>query len=73
MCNSPCNVDNRSNNERKGEAGTPVQETYLYKAVATGQTLKSAEFKWYKINNAGQEAEYINILLESVRVTSRRK
>ncbi|WP_105589351.1 Hcp family type VI secretion system effector [Cronobacter sakazakii] len=26
---------------------------YLYKAVATGQTLKSAEFKWYKINDAG--------------------
>ena len=41
---------------------------YLYKAVATGQTLKSAEFKWYKINDAGQEAEYFNILLESVRV-----
>ncbi|MGF6190401.1 type VI secretion system Hcp family effector [Serratia sp. 509] len=26
---------------------------YLYKAVTTGQTLKSAEFKWYKINDAG--------------------
>ena len=24
---------------------------YLYKAVTTGQTLKSAEFKWYKIND----------------------
>lgn len=44
---------------------------YLYKAVATGQTLKSAEFKWYKINDAGQEAEYFNILLESVRVCRR--
>ncbi|EFO2672020.1 type VI secretion system effector Hcp, partial [Escherichia coli] len=31
---------------------------YLYKAVTTGQTLKSAEFKWYKINDAGQEVEY---------------
>ena len=38
---------------------------YLYKAVATGQTLKSAEFKWYKINDAGQEAEYFNMLLFS--------
>ena len=28
---------------------------YLYKAVTTGQTLKSAEFKWYRINDAGQE------------------
>ncbi len=28
---------------------------YLYKAVATGQTLKSAEFKWYHINYAGEK------------------
>lgn len=27
---------------------------YLYKAVATGQTLKSAEFKWDNINDAWQ-------------------
>ena len=31
---------------------------YLYKAVATGQNLKSAEIKWYKISDAGQEVEY---------------
>lgn len=43
---------------------------YLYIAVATGQTLKSAEFKWYKINDAGQEAEYFNFLLEGVKVVS---
>ncbi|MRT02994.1 type VI secretion system tube protein Hcp [Ewingella americana] len=36
---------------------------YLYKAVATGQTLKSAEIKWYRINDAGQEEEYFNIFL----------
>lgn len=36
---------------------------YLYKAVATGQTLKSAEFRWYKINDAGQEEEYFNMFL----------
>ncbi|MDU6433133.1 MAG: Hcp family type VI secretion system effector [Pantoea sp.] len=41
---------------------------YLYKAVATGQRLKSAEFKWYHIDYAGQEAEYFNILLEGVRI-----
>ena len=41
---------------------------YLYRAVATGQTLSSAEFKWYQINNSGQEEEYFNILLEDVRV-----
>jgi len=43
---------------------------YLYKAVATGQNLTSAEIKWYKINDAGQEAEYFNMLLEGVRVVS---
>lgn len=41
---------------------------YLYKAVATGQTLRSAEFRWYNINYAGQEEEYFNILLENVRI-----
>ena len=43
---------------------------YLYKAVATGQTLKSAEFKWYKINDADQEVEYFNMLLEGVKMVS---
>jgi type VI secretion system secreted protein Hcp len=36
--------------------------------VTTGQTLKSAEFKWYKINDAGQEVEYFNTKLENVKV-----
>ncbi len=27
---------------------------YLYKAVAKGQTLKSAEIRWYRINDAGR-------------------
>lgn len=43
---------------------------YLYKAVATGQALKKAELKFYKINYAGQEDEYFNILLEGVRIVS---
>lgn len=43
---------------------------YLYKAVATGQALQKAELKWYKINDAGQEVEYFNTLLEGVRVVS---
>src|SRR5690606_21042395 len=41
---------------------------YLYKAVTTGQTLQSAEFRWYKINDAGQEVEYFNTRLENVKV-----
>lgn len=41
---------------------------YLYKAVTKGQTLKSAEFKWYRIDDAGQEVEYFITKLESVKV-----
>ena len=43
---------------------------YLYKAVSTGQKLKSAEIKFYRINDAGQEVEYFNILMEGVKVIS---
>lgn len=52
--------------EKEFDSSSP----YLYKAVGTGQTLKSAEFKWYKINDAGQEAEYFNMLLEGVKVVA---
>jgi len=34
------------------------------------QSLKSAEIKWYKVNDAGQEVEYFNMLLEGVRIVS---
>ncbi|MGR5945682.1 Hcp family type VI secretion system effector [Enterobacter sp. C4G1] len=50
--------------EKEFDSSSP----YLYKAVAKGQTLKSAEFKWYRINDAGQEVEYFNMLLEGVKV-----
>ncbi|HIC1729324.1 type VI secretion system tube protein TssD [Enterobacter kobei] len=52
--------------EKEFDSSSP----YLYKAVAKGQTLKSAEFKWYKINDAGQEVEYFNMFLEDVKVVS---
>jgi type VI secretion system secreted protein Hcp len=52
--------------EKEFDSSTP----YLYKAVATGQSLKSAEIKWYKINDAGQEVEYFNMLLEGVKVVA---
>lgn len=45
-----------------------ASSTYLYKAVSSGQTLKSAEFKWYRIDDAGQEVEYFNTKLENVKV-----
>lgn len=43
---------------------------YLFKAMTTGQKLMSAEFKWYRINDAGLEEEYYNMLLEGVMVIS---
>ncbi|TDN57661.1 type VI secretion system secreted protein Hcp [Scandinavium goeteborgense] len=52
--------------EKEFDSSSP----YFYKAVAKGQTLKSAEFKWYRINDAGQEVEYFNMLLENVKVVS---
>lgn len=42
---------------------------YLQRAVATGQTLKSAEIRFYQINYAGQEVCYYIIILENVKVT----
>lgn len=52
--------------EKEFDSSSP----YLMKAVATGQTLKSAEFKWYRINDAGQEVEYYNMYLEGVKIVS---
>ncbi|HFZ8994214.1 TPA: type VI secretion system tube protein TssD [Citrobacter freundii] len=43
---------------------------YLYQALCTGKTLKSAELKFYRINDAGQEEEYFNTLLTNVKVTA---
>ncbi|MFK7702292.1 type VI secretion system tube protein TssD [Pseudomonas caspiana] len=45
-----------------------ASSTYFHKAVSTGQTLKSAEFKFYRIDDAGQEVEYYNVLLDNVKV-----
>ncbi len=46
--------------EKEFDAASP----YLYKAVAKGQTLKSAELKWYRINHASQEEVYFIMLIE---------
>ncbi len=43
---------------------------YLYKAVTSGQTLKSVELKWYQIDDAGNEKEYFNMKLDNVKVVS---
>jgi|SRR5471030_680814 len=51
--------------EKEFDSSSP----YLYKAVATGQTLKSAEVRFYNINDAGQEVCYFVIMMEGVKVT----
>ena len=49
--------------EKEFDSSSP----YLYKAVATGQTLKSAEIRFYHINDAGQEVCYFIILMENCK------
>lgn len=43
---------------------------YIYKALTTGENLKSAEFKYYRINYSGQEEHYFPIILEKVKIES---
>ncbi|WP_312583570.1 Hcp family type VI secretion system effector [Atlantibacter sp.] len=43
---------------------------FLYKALSTGATLKSAIIKMYTITDAGMEKEYFNIILDNVKLTS---
>lgn len=52
--------------DKETDASTP----YLYKAVTTGQKLKLAEVKFYRINDAGQEVEYFSMMMENVTVIS---
>lgn len=51
--------------EKEFDSSSP----YLYKAVAKGQTLKSAELRWYRINDAGREEAYFIITIEGVKIT----
>ncbi|WP_313124135.1 MULTISPECIES: type VI secretion system tube protein TssD [Pseudescherichia] len=51
--------------EKEFDSSSP----YLYRAVSTGQTLKSAEIRFYHINDAGQEVCYFMILMEGVKIT----
>lgn len=51
--------------EKEVDSSTP----HLYKAAATGQSMKSAEINFYKINDAGQEVCYYTVLMKKVKVT----
>ncbi|MFC3032155.1 Hcp family type VI secretion system effector [Pseudoalteromonas fenneropenaei] len=48
------------------DAATP----YMYKACSNGQTLKTLELKWYRIDDTGTEREYFRHTLEDVKITS---
>lgn len=47
-----------------------ISSPTLYRAVTTGQTLQSAVIKLYHINDTGQEAEYLSIVMEDVNIIS---
>jgi type VI secretion system secreted protein Hcp len=36
----------------------------------TGQSLNTAELRWYRINDTGQEVEYYNMHLDNIHVVS---
>lgn len=52
--------------EKEIDKSSPV----LYQAVARGMSLASAELKWYRVNEAGYEEEYFNMLMRNVKVVS---
>jgi len=42
----------------------------LYRAVCEGRQMKKGTIKMYRINDAGIEVEYFNIILENVKFTT---
>ena len=42
----------------------------LYRAVCEGRTMKKATIKMYRILESGIEAEYFNIILDNVKLTT---
>lgn len=43
---------------------------HRFVTLTSGQTLKSIEIKWYKIDDAGKEKEYFNTTLDNVKVVA---
>ncbi|MFJ5159809.1 Hcp family type VI secretion system effector [Pantoea sp. NPDC088449] len=52
--------------QKEFDRTTPV----LFRALCQARTLKSATIKMYRINEAGIEVEYFNILLDNVKISS---
>ena len=51
--------------EKEVDSSSP----FLYEALTTGKTLKSAEFRFYNISHSGREVHYFTTLLEDVIIT----
>ncbi|ELQ6225740.1 Hcp family type VI secretion system effector [Cronobacter turicensis] len=58
-------VHNLMNIEKEFDKSSP----YLYRAVATIEKLQRAIIRWYRINHAGMEEEFFQMILEDVRIT----
>ncbi len=58
-------VHNLMNIEKEFDKSSP----YLYRAVATSEKLQRAIIRWYRINHAGMEEEFFQMILEDVRIT----
>lgn len=43
---------------------------FLYRAIATGETLSEAVLSWYRRNDAGIETEYFRTTMQGVKVVS---
>jgi type VI secretion system secreted protein Hcp len=41
---------------------------YLYRAVSNGEPLQKAIIKWYRINAAGIEEEFMHFIMENIKV-----
>ncbi|ELY5837574.1 Hcp family type VI secretion system effector [Cronobacter sakazakii] len=57
-------VHNLMNIEKEFDKSSP----YLYRAVAASEKLQRAIIRWYRINHAGMEEEFFQMILEDVRI-----
>lgn len=52
--------------EKEIDRSSPV----LYMALSRCHTLKSAEIKWYRVDDSGREIEYFNMMMRNVKIVA---
>ncbi|RDS78731.1 type VI secretion system tube protein Hcp [Dyella monticola] len=52
--------------EKEIDRSSPI----LYMRLSRGDTLRSAEIKWYRVDEAGREVEYFNMTLRNVKIVA---